>query len=104
METKIIQKKKKYSLEFKQEAVALASRQGTTAAAQDLGIQPSMIRSWRRKLQDSEQPHSSQKKSYAELEKEIKRLSKENGYLKEINQVLKKSTVIFATSDKKDWR
>ena len=35
-------------------------------------------------------------KSYAELQKEIRRLTRENGYLKEINRVLKKSTAIFS--------
>ena len=34
--------------------------------------------------------------AYSDLEKEVRRLKKENGYLKEINKVLKKSTAIFS--------
>jgi len=35
--------------------------------------------------------------SYDQLEREVGRLQKENGYLKEINKVLKKSTAIFSS-------
>ena len=39
------------------------------------------------------------KESEKELQKEIKRLQKENGYLKQINEVLKKSTAIFSQAE-----
>lgn len=86
--------KRKFTEEFKLEAIALGKKVGNTQAARDLGIHESQIRQWKKRLENI--PESSNKKSYAELEKEIRKLSKEIGYLKEINEVLKKSTAIFS--------
>lgn len=93
MELKDKRVKRKFTEEFKQEAISLAQKIGNTKAAKDLGINESQIRQWKKKLEGSD---SANKKSYAELEKEVNRLSKELGYMKEINDVLKKSTAIFS--------
>lgn len=93
---------RKFTEEFKLEAIALGKKLGNAQAARDLGIHESQIRQWKKKLEAS--PDSSNKKSYAELEKENKKLSKEIGYLKEINEVLKKSTAIFSKDHLKGSR
>ena len=95
MEDKGKRAKRKFTEEFKQEAIALGQKLGNSRAAKDLGINESQIRQWKKKLQGPSEGSSS-KKSYAEHEQEIKKLSKEKGYLKEINDVLKKSTAIFS--------
>lgn len=92
--------KRRYSAEFKQEAVALACRIGNKAASEELGVHVTSIQLWKNQLStddSSSKNGTSSRKSYAELEKEVRRLAKENGYLKEINKVLKKSTAIFSS-------
>lgn len=95
MEEKKKRSKRKYTDEFRSEAVELGKKVGPSQAAKDLGINESQIRLWRKKFENSGTV-SGPKKSYIELEKEIRQLTKENGYLKEINEVLKKSTAIFS--------
>lgn len=91
-------KRKVYSKEFRSEAAELANRLGFSKAGEELGVHPTTIRNWHKKLQGgkSTSGQSNKSKSYEELEKENKRLQKELGYLKEINKVLKKSTAIFS--------
>ncbi len=92
-------KRNTYSDEFRAEAVEMANRDGFTKAGKELGIHPTTIRNWSKKLQGPSSPISSTSKikTYEDLEKENKRLQKELGYLKEINKVLKKSTAIFSS-------
>lgn len=80
-----------YTEEYRSEAVELAKREGPAKAAKDLGINPATLRRWQ-----SEKKKNPQKKSDADLEKEVNRLRKENEYLRKINEVLKKSHGIFA--------
>lgn len=93
---------RKFSLEFKKEAVELAKKQGNSKAAKELGVSESCIRYWRKKDDtppsggDLDNSGFKKNKSYNELEKENRRLEKENGYLREINKILKKSTAIFS--------
>ena len=86
-------KGKRYSNEFRTEAVELARNIGITKACEDLGI------SQARALQGgawSSSGVSGSSKSISELEKENRRLHKENGYLRKITDVLKKSKAIFS--------
>lgn len=94
-------KRRHHSDEFKREAVELANRVGITKAAVELGVHETSIRAWKKQFEDPQKSldgyeTSTAQKSYSDLEKENKRLLKENGYLKEINNVLKKSTAIFS--------
>lgn len=90
-------KRNKYSDEFKVEAINLAKKIGFTKAAEELGVRDSMIHKWSKKLnQNSRADILSPAKP--DLEAEIRQLRKENRYLKEINEVLKKSTAIFSSS------
>jgi len=92
-------KSRVFSSEFKKEAIILADRTGNSRAAKDLGINESSIRTWRKKLNPTSLDliKGKNKKSYADLEKENRRLKKELGWMEEINKVLKKSTAIFSS-------
>ena len=89
-------KRRNFSEDFKKDAVELGQRVGASKAAKELGVHVSSIRTWTREDSPEGESKKALKKSYGDLEKEIRRLSKENGYLKEINRVLKKSTAIFS--------
>ena len=85
---------KRYSEEFKVEAIELAKKIGVSKAEKELGVSNCTIRKWVNALENGSQ--TSKPRSVSELESEIRRLRKENGYLKKINEVLKKSTAIFS--------
>lgn len=96
MEEKKRRKRRIFSKEFKREAVELIEKIGLSTAAKELDIDEGTLRSWRQKVHNLDVQAGGRKKSYAELEKENRRLTKEIGYIKEINKVLKKSTAIFS--------
>lgn len=96
METKSRRPKRKFTDEFRLEAVELAKKIGNVQAGKELDLHESLIRQWKKKFEKSSTESKSDKKSYADLERENRRLAKEIGYLKEINKVLKKSTAIFS--------
>ena len=104
MKEKKKRKNRSYSEEFKIESVELAKKIGNAEASRELEISESNIRAWRKKFDPIESKNVIQynkcetksTKSYAQLERENKKLSKELGYLKKINEVLKKSTAIFS--------
>lgn len=95
MEGKTRRKNRTFSIEFKQEAVALASKLGNCEAARQLDVNETSIRNWKKKF-SKDFSTTPREKSYSDLEKENRRLKKELGYMKEINKVLKKSTAIFS--------
>ena len=91
-----------FSEEFKREAAELAIKVGNGNASKDLGVNETQIKQWRMKFNSAAKTPG--KKSYEELEKENKRLSKELYYMKEINDVLKKSTAIFSRDHMGDMK
>ena len=97
MEEKKRRKRRIFTEEFKREAVELVEKIGISKAEKELDIGNAVLRGWKKKIQNPEINIPSGKKSYTDLEKENRRLAKENGYLKEINKVLKKSTAIFSS-------
>lgn len=96
MEEKKRRQRRIFTEEFKREAIELVDKIGISKAEKELDIGSSVLRGWLKKYHSPEVKTPSGKKSYADLEKENRRLAKENGYLKEINKVLKKSTAIFS--------
>jgi len=93
-----MRKYKSYTEEFKREAVARSKAVGVTRACEELDITTSTIYGWIKKYSDSPPSKRSENKpSYEELEKEVRKLKKELGYMEEINKVLKKSTAIFSS-------
>ena len=90
--------KKKYSLEFKQEAVKLVTEQGykVSEAARNLGIRSNMLGRWKRELE--EETNGSQLKS--DEKAELHRLREENRRLKMEREILKKAAAFFANESK----
>lgn len=97
---------RKYSEEFKREAVARCSLVGPKQTCDELDIANSVLARWRHQYPDSHQNQQAKKEkpSYEELERENKRLKKELGYMEDINEVLKKSTAIFSKSHLKGFK
>lgn len=87
-------KKRKYTEEFKQEAVKLVTKQGyaVSEAAWNLGLSRSMLGRWRRELsgeQAGERLGGEEREELKRLRLEVKRLRMER-------EILKKATAFFA--------
>ena len=89
-------KRRIYSEEFKLEAVRLSQEKNVKEAAQELGIAQPTLSKWRKAILDPKAKPNAKSLSYEELLARNKKLEKEMGYLKDINDVLKKSTAIFS--------
>jgi len=87
--------KRKFTNEFKQEAVKLVLEQGLSvcAAGRDLGVKETTLHGWVRKARDGILDPLSPKSQEVE---DIKRLRKENAVLKREREILKKATAFFA--------
>jgi transposase len=88
------QKKRKYTQSFKQEAVKLVTEQGypVSEAAQNLGIDRSMLGRWRRELSAEgvgERLSGPEREELKQLRSEVKRLRMER-------EILKKAAAFFA--------
>ena len=97
-----MQQRKKYTKEFKLDAVSLVSDQGYTRieAAQSLGINPGMLGRWvRESNQDGGQAFRGNGKLTAEQE-EIRKLKAQMKRLEMEKAILKKATVFFAKETK----
>jgi transposase len=92
-------KRKTYTKEFKEQAVALYEAGGRSAEAvgKDLGVTGGMICRWQKRMaearEDGLKAFPGQGKPRDE---ELFRLRKENAELREANEILKKAAVIFA--------
>lgn len=90
-------KKRKFNLEFKQQAALLAQQIGTRKAASQLGVNMSTLHSWKKKSLNDEVPEKkSDRKSKPALEAENKRLQRENEELKKVNYILKRAAAFFS--------
>lgn len=97
---------KRYSSEFKEEALARCDNYGTKKTSDDLGVPVGTLNRWKHEQEENLEKNSidTDKPSYKDLEKEVRRLKKELGYVNEINRVLKKSTAIFSKSELGDLK
>ena len=90
--------RKKYTKEFKQDAVRLVTEQGYSRAeaARNLGINATMLGRWVQEFQaDEDESFRGNGKRTAEQE-ELRRLREENRRLKLEREVLKKAAAFFA--------
>ncbi len=90
--------RKKYTTEFKRDAVRLVTEQGYnhSEAARNLGIDRGMIGRWVKEYKaDESEAFRGNGKVTAEQE-ELRRLREENRRLKLEREVLKKATAFFA--------
>jgi len=87
-------KPRKYTDEFREEAVALVTKQGytVTEAANSLGITTKLIYNWKDKITAKQSSDGSPLNEHAELIK----LRKENKRLLMEREILKKATAFFA--------
>ena len=90
--------RKKYTKEFKQDAVRLITEQGykQTEAARNLGIDRSMLGRWIKELQADESEAFRGNGNRSGEGEELRRLREENRRLRMERDVLKKATAFFA--------
>jgi len=88
-------KRRRHSEEFKREAVKLVTDQGYTLAeaARSLGLDASLVRSWRQKYAPEQNGVPKMPESEQE---ELGRLREENLRLRMERDILKKATAFFA--------
>ena len=91
------QTRRRFSDEFKEEAVKLITEQGykVSEASRNLDINASMLRRWQREL--SPEPDGS---IDADEKAELQRLRKENKTLRMEREILKKAAAFFAKESK----
>ena len=89
---------KKYTEEFKREAVRLMETSGKriTEIARDLGINDNNLYRWRRLY--GNQSQANMNGSVAEMAAELKRLRRENEVLRQERDILKKAMSIVSRS------
>ena len=86
---------KKFSEEFRREAVRLASdpKHSIPQLSRDLGVSVTTLRNWLRAVPAAKPTSAGQVLS---LEEQVRRLSRENERLREEREILKKATAFFA--------
>lgn len=90
-------KRKKYTKEFKEEAVKLITEQGyrISEAARNLGVDGNMLERWKREIEGGGEDASGLQDGVVR-QAELNRLRKENKLLKMEGEILKKAAVFFA--------
>ncbi len=89
--------KRRYTPEFKQQALELAQQVGSVAeAARRLGIADSLLYNWKSQFKVSLDPKVKSVKSSMDEAEELRRLRKENEELKKTNYILKKAAAFFS--------
>jgi transposase len=91
---------KRYSREFKLEAVRLASvgERPKAQIARELGIRVNQLRKWRLEFEAEER--AGLPKRPPNLAEDLGQLRRENARLKEENEILKKAAIFFARESK----
>ena len=87
-------KRRKFTKEFKEEAVRLIAEEGYSyaEAGRNLGVNPNLLSRWKREFDGIEiDPGNA-----ASMQAELKRLRKENKRLKMEREILKKAAAFFA--------
>lgn len=86
---------RKYTVEFKQQAVELAKSLGSTKKAADqLGIPDVNIHQWRKRFTESQSPDAEVSKQ--DLLEELKKLRRENTEQKQVIHILKSAAAFFS--------
>ena len=94
--------RRKFSREFKIEAVLLVTEGGQTIAetARELGINASLLGRWKRELTDDVEQAFPGKGRMKPLEDEVRRLQRELKRVRQERDFLKKATAFFARESK----
>jgi transposase len=90
----IVQKRRNYTDEFKQDTVKLVTEQGyrVPEAARNLGINTGMLRRWIKNAADQSEDAQSTKGNLTKEQERIRELEEENRRLKMEREILKKVT------------
>ena len=93
-----VQKRRKYSAEFKQDAVKLVTEQGykVPEAARNLGINEGVLRRWINKSIETNDVGRQPSGGLIKDQARIRELEAENKCLKMEREILKKTTAFFA--------
>jgi transposase len=94
--------RRKYSREFKEEAVRLVTESGRTVAdvARSLGVHENQLHKWKRQYREDPAGSFPGKGKVKPQEEELRRLQKENAELKMEREILKKALAIFSKHPK----
>lgn len=97
-----MQQRKKYTKEFKLDAVSLVTDQGYSRieAARSLGINAQMLGRWVKEFETSDGQSFRGNGKLTPEQEEIRRLKSENKRLQMEKDILKKATVFFAKETK----
>ncbi len=89
--------RRKYTQEFKEEAVKLITNQGYSfaEAGRNLGVNPNVLSRWKKEIEGIEGSGLSSS-SAVSVQAELKRLRKENKRLRMEREILKKAAAFFA--------
>lgn len=95
-------KRKRYSAEFKMEAVRLVKQDGISVAqaARDLGITENMLWRWKKEFEQDPKQAFPGKGHLKARDEELARLRKENEILRQERDILKKAVSIFSRMPK----
>ena len=95
-------KNRRYSREFKIEAVRLSEEDERPVAdvARDLGIHPNNLYKWRAQFAAEGKDAFPGKGKQSGVEEELRRLRRENMRLREERDILKKAVVFFSKESK----
>jgi len=90
--------RRKFSREFKLEAVRMlaAGGRGLAAVARDLEVRPDMLRRWKRQLEEDPAQAFPGKGNLKADEEEVRRLRRDLDRVKEERDILKKALAIFS--------
>jgi transposase len=90
--------RKKYTREFKLEAVRLLAVPDMTyaQAGRDLGIKPNLLARWKKEFHDDNSQAFPGKGHLKPEEEELRRLRRENALLRQERDILKKAAAFFA--------
>lgn len=91
-------KRREYTKEFKQEAVALSNEQGVNAAqvARELGIEPALLYRWRAEMRLDGEEAFPGKGKVKSSDEEVRDLQRELDRVRMERDILKKALRVFA--------
>lgn len=92
--------RRRYTDDFKAQAIALAESIGRAKAARQLDISVKTLGNWLDASHAGRPLSSPHRQSVGELDSELTRLRAENATLKMEREILKKATVFFARQSK----
>jgi transposase len=92
--------RRRYTDDFKSQAIALAESVGPAKAARQLSMSAKTLENWLAASRAGRPLSSPHRKPVSELEGELARLRAENATLKMEREILKKATAFFARESK----